>query len=164
MQKTERITVKLAEASTAQIREYATISMGLEIHGNAGKNAILAKMQEAGFDRDEIQVWPSHDQKAEKAKQSTAELAHEDETGRKFYRVLIAEQDKPGGAEPVAVSVNGKAMFIPRGEPVNVPAEYFEVLQNAVEFIYPEFDGSDLGGLKAPRKVQSYPFSVLGQV
>jgi hypothetical protein len=42
-----------------------------------------------------------------------------------------------------------------------VPEAYVEVLENAVEFQYPPYDGESdfLGGLKEPERVSAYPFS-----
>lgn len=157
-------TVPISQASTAQIREYGALVMGLELSPKWNRSQLLSKMQSAGFDRDEIELI-DHGSAVQERPEVTPEAATVTDTkGREYVRVLIATEDKPGGDEPVPVSVNGKCMWIPRGEEVPVPKEYFLVLQNAVQFIYPEFDGEDLGGLKQPRKVQSYPFTMSGAV
>jgi len=80
----------------------------------------------------------------------------------KKLRIIVARSNEAGGDEPVKCGVNGKAMLIPRGEPVDVPAPYVEVLENAIAFHYEQ---RDLGGGLTElvrREVPLYPFQILG--
>ncbi len=82
------------------------------------------------------------------------------------HMIHIMEQEGTSGADPVAVSVNGKAMLIPRGSPQKVPWKYVHVLHNAVEVRYTQArseSGETLSEL-IPRNVLSYPFQDLGSV
>ena len=149
--------IPLAQASATQLREFAQVNYGLEIaESQKNKNRILERLSTVGFDGDYIELPEAHAPvSAPRAKTDQA-----DADGREMVTILIPNEEKPGGEEPVPVAVNGKLMYIPRGEPVPIPRPYLEVLQNAVQDIYSEFDGDDLGGLKTPRRVHSYPFSV----
>jgi hypothetical protein len=74
-------------------------------------------------------------------------------------KILIARTEDAGGDEPVPVGVNGPIMLVPRGEPVEIPYAYYEVLKNAVKDIY---DPLPDGGMNpVPRKVPAYPFQRL---
>lgn len=163
----KQITVSVAEATLEQLREHATIGMGLEVDGRATRQSILAKMHAAGFKSDTITVLVAEDDVLPASVDSPVQR---DEHGsfimrgnRKFRQIMIAVSEQPGGREPVSVSVNGRAMFIPRGERCWVRDAYVEVLRNAVAEVYdpydPEIDGGR-GGLRAPRKVPAYAFSV----
>lgn len=152
------IKIPVGEATAAQLREHATLRMGLEIDGRASANTILAKMREAGFDGEEITVLLPD---APTVPRVDPEEVGNRKTvnGRKFRRINIPRQDIPGGEEPVPVGVNGRVMFVPRGEDCWVPEDYIEVLNHAVQAIYEAYDGSNQLGLRKPRMVKSYPFS-----
>lgn len=45
--------------------------------------------------------------------------------------ITIHTTDSPDGSEPVFVGLNGYGYYIKRGEPVEVPEEVVEILQNA---------------------------------
>lgn len=147
--------VPLAEAENDQLKDFAATILGLEFDGRTGSQAMRAKIREAGWTKDTIPVLaqsaPRQDTKPSGAKQAF------EKNGRPFYRIMIPNEEKPGGEEPVMVSVNGRAMYIPRGEPQEVPAEYVEVLENAQSLVYEQYTGGK-GGLGKPRIVQSYPF------
>lgn len=172
--------VKIADASVDQVRRFARVDLGLEIHENANKQGIVGKMREAGYSLDFVFI----DAQAEPPTPSGANLRPGGprqirprirvENGEEV-RVLDPEtkepqsevclqvhtQDKPGGEEPVFISVNGRGMWVPRGETVWIPTSYAHVLENAKEEVYEPYNGEGNGGLRPPREVQSYPFSYI---
>ncbi len=75
--------------------------------------------------------------------------------------VHIGITDKPGGDQDVQLSVNGRACLVRRGEDVEIPYMYYEVLKNAVEV---HRDALPDGGLGPERKVFPIPFHVVPQV
>lgn len=154
--------VSIEEATLPQLKAFGEAVLGLDLARNATAQVVRGKMQEAGYNADFITVFEtvepgvaSHTD-GQSARQSARIVK---ESGRVFYRVLIPNEEKPGGEEPVPVSVNGRLMYIPRGQPAEVPEEYVEVLENAQAYVYEPYTGEGLGGLKPPKVVKSYPFS-----
>ena len=153
--------IKIADATPAQLREFGANTLGLELHGRETAQMMMGKFAEVGYNVDDIAlqaptVVPSGGPNGDVAFNTRIR-----NDGVKEIRIVIHTQDKPGGEDPVQVGVNGKLMLIPRGEPQWVPESYVEVLNNAVEYVYAEYQGGtgNLGGLQKPREVKSYPFS-----
>lgn len=142
--------VKLSEATATQLAEFATVSYGLDVTFRTGVEAIKAKLASVGFSKDFIDI--------DEPSPSPTQKTEPDIDGRKYVIITIAEQETPGGGDPVPVCVNGKAMFIPRNQECRVAVEYVEALKNAVQIVYPS--KSD-GGLGEPRRVPAYPFSII---
>lgn len=143
------------EATVEEVRQYARF-LGLEIEKAEHKATVLAKIGTAGFNTEQITVFE------EIAPTPTPKrtMTVKNRLGKECYKVMIPEEDKPGGEEAVPVGVNGSVMLIPRGQDVLVPVEYVGVLRNAVMDIYdPVKDG--LGGIRKPRKVPAYPFQLV---
>lgn len=146
--------IKFAAATVPQLVAFATTTLGIEVDGTPRAADLRAKMIAAGFTGDEIEV-------ADPAPGSTRQpLTPEDVAGRKMIRINIPMQEGvAGGTEPVLVGVNGTVARIVRGEDVDVPVEYVEVLRNANKEI---FDRGPNGELTNPKLVPIYPFSILG--
>ena len=60
--------------------------------------------------------------------------------------------------KPRSVGVNGKIMLIPRGEEVEIPRTYFNVLKDAISRV--TYQEGETGMIKS-RDVASYPFQIL---
>ncbi len=153
--------IKIADATPAQLREFGTNTLGLELHGRETAAMMAAKFAEVGYNVDDIglqeaTVVPSGGPNGDVAFNTRIRG-----DGVKEILINIHVQDKDGGDEPVPVGVNGKLMLIERGVPSWVPESYVGVLNNAVEYVYEEYQGGtgNLGGLSKPREVLSYPFS-----
>lgn len=152
--------ISIAEATPQQLRSFATTVLGLELEGRENGPTLRSKIEQAGWTGDNIPVMgeaPSGPPAGSRDAREASKIVKEN--GRAYFTIIIPREDKPGGQEPVYVSINGRGMFIPRGERQEVPAEYVEALDHAEQHVYDEFDGNGLGGLKAPRKVKSYPFT-----
>lgn len=149
--------ISIEQASAQQLRDFASLVFGLELTGTENKAVMTGKLKAVGYDKEDIPVMGGSSPAASKPA-AGAGAVQENGDGRDCMKILIPEEDKDGGQEPVFVSVNGSAMYIPRAKPVLVPLPYIEALQNAVQFVYPQYDGEE-GGLGEPRKVHSYPFA-----
>lgn len=146
-------TIRLAEASKAQMRHFAETHLGIAIHPNANEETVRAKVA-AAWNRDEIEVpdEPAPAPQEGSAPRPVTAAQKPPEKGK--VRVLIAKTEEPGGEDDVPISVNGRAMLVPRGREVEIPAHYFEVLRNAVRTVY---DSLPDGGM-VPREVPRYAF------
>lgn len=148
--------IPIATATAAQLADFASSHLGLEVNFRMGTAAIRAKMATTGFTKDEIEV----DEPEEPA---PAQPVAAGAKPREYVTIMIAAQESPGGSEPVPVSVNGKAMWIERSKPSRVPIEYYLALKNAVKYVY-DPDPGPRGGLLPPREVTTYPVTLLADV
>ena len=168
---TKTVKIAFADATDSQLYDYVTGTLNLDVPQTASRSVLLAKLAQATTAREiEVEVTekrkpgrPARDKAddaededdAPIAKKTPEELALE--RANEKIKIEIPSQPSAGGDEPVPLSVNGRVFFIPRDKTVEVARKYVEVLENAVQYIYPENDASGLG---EPRKVPMYPFSV----
>ena len=164
-------TIPLSQAGNADMRAFAKNVCGLNLgFGGIGNDALRAKIAECGYDSITVQEAPPSPvapaagtpPRRPKLEPGNVAAAPQKKTAQSKRMILVARSDDQGGDQPVPVSVNGKAMLIPRGEPVPVPASYVEVLRHAVAYHY---DQIDLGGGQSEfrrREVPMYPFQDLG--
>lgn len=164
----------LAEATREEVARYAAIMAGIAIEDGDDKNAIVVKLSKAGMKPENIaiipEVLPSGTQALHKGPIPRHSIVEhptekvEDDKGRKvprkYVNINVHVDPRPGGDRPFPCSVNGRLMYITRGENISVPIEYVEVLQNAVETVY-EPSRTPEGGLGEARHVPSYPFSFI---
>lgn len=152
--------IPIAEASVDQLRSYATLALGLEIHHASGKDKVLAKMVEAGFSMDFITEFDAPTAPVASVPGSprgpVSRRVRAD--GREEVGIRIEVSDKPGGDRDIYTGVNGKPVHLPRGVAFWCPVEYVEALDHAVEHVFSEYSGGD-GGLEHRREVKSYPFA-----
>ncbi|RJF80948.1 hypothetical protein D3877_11985 [Azospirillum cavernae] len=143
------VTVKLADATAAQLRYFAEIVLGLSLGPNPAikTETLIAKIMSTGYQRDDITVPASVGGDAASQASAADTPAHAVDPGS-YQRgprasILIERQEGPGGDRDVFVAVNGKSMLIPRGKPCAVGLPYVEALQHAVQTLYNmEEDGS----------------------
>lgn len=148
------IRIKLAEASAHQLAVFASNVLGIECEPGETREALLAKIKPA-YARTTFDL-PEEDAQDERKPLTAAEALR---TGRQMLMIRIPSTDQVGGKEPVPVSVNGKAMYIPRDEDVPVPSEYVEALRNAKQIAY---DHHPERGLINRREVMRHPMQVIG--
>jgi hypothetical protein len=149
-------TVKIDTAGAADLIRFAKESLGITFKDNTPVVAMRAKVK-AAHEGDEFTLEENQADEAPPVRVMKSEVDSKD--GEAMVTVMIAAHDGPGGDEPVPVSVNGKAMLIPRGVEAPIKRMYLEVLKNAVEARYEALDN---GGMSPARPVHRYPFSVLG--
>lgn len=152
--------IPINEATLAQLREFASTTLGLDIHPNAKHETVLARVQ-AAWNQDEITL-PEEPPETGQAGASPQPVTDAQKPpAEDKVRVILAVTEEPGGEEPVPVGVNGRVMLIPRGKEVEIPRAYFDVLTQAITYRYmPQVDerGNDAGLDPTPRKVYLYPF------
>jgi hypothetical protein len=140
--------------SATALADHVTANMGLDVKPNMGVPAILAKMSQAGYPTDFIEV----DDGIEEQPVKRVEPKRTRHTpGKRMVQLRIEPQEKPGGSEPVFTSVNGVAILIPRGQTCWVDFKYYHALMNAVAHIAVVDENSNITDW---RKVPEYPVSV----
>jgi hypothetical protein len=148
-----RIPIDMMSASA--LADHVSANMGLEIKPQTNLAGIKAKMAQAGFPTDFIEI---DDGKGDLPPVQRIEPKRERHTpGRRMVQMRIEPQEKPGGNEPVFVSVNGINILIPRALTCWVDYKYYHALQNAVAHIAVTDEDSKITGY---RKVPEYPVSV----
>ena len=145
--------ISMAEASAKQLADYAANVLGIDgVDYRLGKDKIEEKMRAVMYDKDFIEV-----------EEEEAQIKRIDPpaptNARRMATIMIPNQEKPGGTEPVPVAVNGRQLWIPRQAPQTIPWEYMHALDNAKKFHY-ETDGNGTLILP-PSEVHEYPFSIL---
>lgn len=159
------ITKPIAEATAQELRSFAEFAHGLDLPMAATSDQIVAQLRKVGFAGEEIRVFPLAPIPSKMVDGSDAIPARaliikmHNGVEREYCRILIHTSEKPGGQDVVGVQCNGVAMYIPRGEAVEVPIEYVRILLDGVEHHYPEYRETGLGGLGEPRAIPAYPFS-----
>lgn len=155
---TDRTQVALADATAAQLREFAQTVLGLEIAPTTPAAGIRAKIGAAGYDKDIISVGQVTVVPTEHPHVGIHMATTSESEG--YSTVIIQKSNEKLGDQPVWVSVNGVGMFIERGKKSRIKNRYVEALQNAIEVIY-EQDQSDLKAPLIPREVHRFPFSIV---
>tara|TARA_Y100000310_G_scaffold54257_1_gene49753 strand:- start:20 stop:541 length:522 start_codon:yes stop_codon:yes gene_type:complete len=151
-------TIPITKATDAQLRYYATTILGLDIHPMVSKRETILSKISAASDAAEITV-PDEDLPDAPPARATQEQPTEIPAHDKPPVIVkIAITEAVDGEEAVPVSINGKAMLVPRGMWCEIPYPYYEGLRHAVEDRYePLADG---GMSTTPRQVSRYPFEV----
>lgn len=80
---------------------------------------------------------------------------HGDNMSGERYEVTIQAGEGDAGKQAVFLAINGHGLNIPRGVPVNVPAEVVEILDNATMTIYE----AAAGGKMVEREVKRFSYS-----
>lgn len=150
--------IALTEATEAQLREFAATTLGIAIPANAKPDTVLAKVK-AAWDKPEIMVADEAPHAALEGAAPPPATAKQAPPKRDMVRLIIQRTEDAGGDEPVPVGVNGKVMLVPRGEPVEIPRPYFEVLKNCVTYRYESL--KDGGINPEPRMVPLYPWQLV---
>lgn len=133
---------------------HVTANMGLDVSPKMGVLGIKAKMAQAGFPIDFIEI----DDGAEEVEIQRIDPPRERHKPlHRSVQIRIEPQEKPGGNEPVFVSVNGVHMLIPRSETCWIDYKYYHALHNAIARIPITDEDSKITGW---REVPDVPISV----
>jgi len=123
--------------SLEELKEQARI-LGISLKGNPSEDTVREKIFDA---------LGMKDKKAEEALDSQAKK-------KGWIKITIHEDEKD--PHPAFVGYNGKSYRIRRGEPVAVPPQLIEILENAKQKIFvQQRDGS-----MKEKIVPTYPFSI----
>jgi hypothetical protein len=136
------------------LAEHVVANMGLEVNPRLGVTGIKAKLAQAGFPTDFIEIDDGREDD-EPVRVEPPKQRHI--PGKRSVQLRIEPQEKPGGNDKVFTSVNGVTLLIPRAQTCWVDYRYYEALQNAVAHIAEVDADSNITGY---RKVPEYPVSV----
>jgi hypothetical protein len=171
----KNVQVAFSEATDEQLRWFASTYLQLaDIRPQTPIAKVKAKIAEA-WTQDFIMV---PDPSAAAAPPPATAGGHPD---RKIeaWRMKPADRDKImvevmipvneheiGGKDPVPLSVNGRALYVPRGQWSKIRLPYFEALVHATKVIYNQTDDTVTGrpGPMVPETVPMYNFSTRGDV
>lgn len=128
--------VNLYNLTIEELKEQARI-LGIAIRGNPSTDTLREKIRNA------VNIEPSADVKPDDV---------EDLDRKKGWMTIVIAEDE-SDQQPVFVGVNGKSYWIRRGEPVVVPPEVVEVLNNAKQVVWNPKDGTS-------KNIPTYPFRV----
>lgn len=150
----------VTEADPKELREFADISLGLEVEGNENRAQILSKIRASHFNPDaegaEIVIHEKPQPAATSVEGAVEIRTDPDGQERKYMAVTLHTSEGVGGDRPVPFRVNDKQMLIPRGERVWVPEEYVEAMRNAQQTVMEYTDN----GVIPRGEVPSYNYSV----
>ena len=141
------------EASPQEIRNYAMVSLGLDVTGSENRNQIIGLMKKAGVEPEFIVI---HAQAKEVDRSQGQSGGVKVINGVKHLAIIIASLPGVGGDRAIPLRVNGSNFIVPRGKACWVPEKFVESLQNAVGL---EYEPTEDGGLSEGRVVSSYPFN-----
>lgn len=144
----------LNTADKAEMREFAREVLGITMTGNLSEDKIRERIRNTCIERGiDIPVSGADAAAREESQQRTRSRAEREG----WPTIMIPDQDKPGGNEPVFVGANGKGYTIPRNVDVQVPHAVVEILKNARQEIVTQRDDGSLD----VRKVLTYPYQVI---
>ncbi len=144
------------KVTAAQLATYATKILGLDgdINYRQGWRHIASLIRAVEPELKEITI---HEEDSPTIT-ARVEPAGKNKGARRMATVNIGNQDRSGGDEPVFVAVNGTAMYVPRGDNVDIPYEYKHVLDNAIKGV-PQVDKD--GVLTGFKPTPEYPVSTV---
>ena len=152
-------TILLAEATKAEMQQFAIDHLGLpESPANILPETLRAKIA-AAWDKDEITIIAQDKPDNKPTRAEAAELDDGEGEDDDFITVFIEKTEETGGDQPVWVDVNGRGIWVPRGEEARIRKCYEHVLQNAVRTVYDQTTGPDgKPGPMVPREALGYPY------
>lgn len=146
--------IPIADASAQQLSDFGTLVLGIEgLNYRLGRDVLIARLRGVSYDNAYISLPVEEKDTIQRVDPPNSGHA------RRMAVIRIHTDDKPGGAEPVPVAVNGKQMFVPRGQDCTIPWEYYHALNNARRYVYEQGPNGEL--LDPPREVHEYSFSLL---
>ena len=149
--------IPVKDASAEAIVAYARDVMNLEVDPTASKAQALAALSQAGVDIATQTIDPPRRRKAAPQIEAAAPGGVIEEGSLADLKVTIMIPEVEGEAEMVAVSSNGRAMYIPRGQECSIPYPFYAVLREARRTVW----SSDLeSGLTSKREVAAIPVQV----
>jgi hypothetical protein len=149
----QKIPIDIVNATT--LANYVSANMGLEVSPKLGVLGIKAKMAQAGFPTDFIEIDDGREEPEIIRIEPPTKARQVD--GKRSVQLRIEPQERPGGNEPVFVSVNGVHMLIPRAQTCWVEHKYYEALIHAVSKVAIVDENLNVVGW---REVPEYPVSV----
>lgn len=160
------VQIAISKATGAQLREYAVQNLGGAFPASYGDEDCRAAVTAALGGSDYFTLVeniapdaiPGGVAPAMRVSDIVVPRDDTDEDARMDQKVTVQIHPDEKNPHPVPVAVNGVAMLIPRGKPVQIKRKYAEVLFRAVkEVAVLDPDTSKIVGY---RMTHTYPFSV----
>lgn len=123
--------VHLDKATYPQLLHIASVELGLDVPKNATAAGIREVIRASGNINKTFEI----EDRAVLASTSRPRTAEDDYT---HVKLTIQVQDTHDGTEMVKLAHNGVPILVPRGEPVILKRDFFRVLEDAVETVFPE--------------------------
>ena len=125
--------VYVASANRAQLYYIATTELGLAVSETATAGEIRELIRQSGNSQKSFEIDVTTVVGVAPQRRATSEKSY------KRVRLTIQPGDGEFGTQPIWLAVNGRGMWVPRGEPVIIPRHLFEgSLEQALEVIFPE--------------------------
>lgn len=170
--------ITIDDATKDQLTTFAATYLGMTLDKTMTKAAMIAKIKQA-WANDQIFVHeeapdepipqgapppkPANDNErggmvaANDNQHITHQLRSLGGKDDPVVRIRLEPREDDDGGPGLFVSVNGRGMILPRGQEIDIPYRYVEVLRNAVETRHrPDADGTPI-----PRDVTAHPFQIL---
>lgn len=170
---------KIIQASDAELRDFAELTLQLDLAGATNRHDIEAKIKSTwpqDFILVEVSDMPDvaedqDDSARAQARQRVGGLRYQDDPK---CLVLISATELPGGKDPVPVGCNGDIVVLQRGMEIELPYRFLGVLLDAVrisvsqdpktlEFSYSKFTNYPLQVLERPSKQEIAEFKARTQ-
>ena len=151
--------VTLAEATNKQLRDFCSGHLGLMLGNHPLTNkALHAKIREAAWDKpfivvpvdESVEVEPKAAQAPVPTKLGTEPLV--------TIEIPVGEDED--GKDYVFVGVNGRGIYLTRGEPIQIKYRYYLALKHAQKLVTDQ-RGDGIHTEDHRRIVPQYPFSVV---
>lgn len=163
MTTTQRIAIE--EATAAQLRTFARMALGLDIHDKENKPTIEAKLETAGYHARQITIMAEPDAAGMSMPEisgGAAPYVHQFKNGVKktFVNIRLFADPQNPNQKPLFLGHNGISLYVPFGKAVALPVQFLNCLDDAVQKLGEWDRDSETGGV-VWRDVQSYPYQFL---
>ena len=149
----------LKEGTAGEIADHARTALGLDVPDGMSKSEVLALIQRAGIDANTLTLADKPNRtKAAKAGAEPDASGVIEEGSLIDLHVTIILPEVEGEPEMEPVSVEGRAMYIRRGEESRIRYPYYAALRDARKFSY---SSDERRGLTGRREVQAVPIQIV---
>lgn len=150
----------LKDGTADQIAGHARTSLGLDVPEGMSAPEVLALIRRAGIDPDALTLAVEAPRRGRPPKAEATPAASGDvEEGSlvdMYVTIILPEVDGEPEMEPV--SVDGRAMYIRRGQESRIRYPYYAALREARRFVY---SSDERRGLTSRREVQAIPLQII---
>lgn len=156
--------VRIREATPRQLHIYLTAVLGADLPWTPDltPERLIGELNRMGYTKETIQLPPETtgglpSAGIRKGQRQTRSSTPETLSMEDKVTIFVERSDKEDGDRDIFASVNGRAILIPRGKPVEIARKYLHVLENAIQTVF----SKAADGTLIPRDVPTYPFRVV---
>lgn len=157
----EKHRVRLDDATIEQVRQFCESEMGLAVKNTTPVHILKKQLAAAGWDQDFITTDIGEGGQITTARAKPAVAPAPGQATEPMVEITIANQDAPGGKQPVFVAVNGKGILVPRNKRCAIKLRYVSALEIALQTTY-ELTTDEITGRETITSSDSpvHPFQV----